>query len=165
MQFDFKKVLSTFKDKMEQMRKDFSEEAQPILFDTFAKVFEQYPEIEAFRWTQSTNCYNDEGYYSGIEYFCVSFNSDMFPDLDDDWYNAREFHCNDCEEVMVKIIGQDRYNQIETLSDTLSKVMERSTDQYDGGTDTQVDMFMMIFGDNRTVTVNRSGFVIGKYSY
>lgn len=173
MNSDIKQHLEDFQDEVSRLKRQFGEKMRPRIFDMFKAIFESYPEIEAFRWDQSNNLFNDEGYYSGIEYVKVQFVSELCLDEDENdenfFYSPDDLtysYYKDVRNHMIAKIGEERFKLLYRAAEGLSQEIEQSSDPYgERGVPELVEVFLMAFGDGVRVTVTRDGFDIGDYDY
>lgn len=135
---DLQKLL----EKQADLKKEMEVTGKRVLGETFKKIFDKHPQVEAIRWEQYTPYFNDGD-------ACT--------------FGRGEFH--------IKLAGdngggdyEDGYYALHSseLPAHFKKLLQDLEDKF--GSDYE-DMFEAIFGDHVEVTANRAGFDTSIYDH
>ena len=156
-----KERLSAIKDEMRRLREEAKAKAQEVFTEETKRLFDRFPTLVAFHWTQYTPYFNDgDACVFGVnDYLSYIFEGDgTVYDLNDgygyiNWYEVKY------SEICVNI--QD-YTRKEMVSDPNRPAIEAVSEFFRIFDE---DDFLDIFGDHVQVTVTKDGTQADEYEH
>lgn len=137
-------------------KKKLAEKVRPIFFKQFADFFEKYPEVKEIKFDISSQIYNDEDYYHGVENIMV--------ELQDE-------HMTEAAEEHFETYGwEDSAYSMQHNSDVFAETMEsesRVVEVADAITKigyvvhrTDIDFLENVFDTDKSITIDKRGFTV-----
>lgn len=163
------KKYDQLKKQMETLREEMKTEAKKTFQEESKEMFERFPDLTSFSWRQYTPYFNDGSPCT----FRVSSDYPSLNDLSDE--DEYVVCCPDCDKE--EYVGwEERRDRVEKTCPTHKKTMTPKVGdrkQYEKMKSAVIDflgtfednVFEEMFGDHKTVTVNRKGVKIENYEH
>lgn len=176
------KMTSELSSKISELKKELATSTQNLFKEGVSEFFEVTPEIKVIAWRQYTPYFND-GDTCYFSVHAPSFFKDeemmdeeMMDELYDgdgynpyqkpsDWtykeaekkgiYSAYSQAAIDAYEAQVKILGQERIDEVNENIDAMRKIFKLIPE----------DCLEIMFGDHSQITVTPEGITVDEYSH
>ena len=162
---NFKSMKTGFKEKLKKMKEEVAKEAEAMFKEGCKVIFEQFPDLNSFSWTQYTVYFND----GDTCYF--SAHTDSYSIMIDE-----EEHCEEAyENVYVlkqdikkhennPVIRAELEKQLAVAEEAEKKSSEMKNVIGDVLSVFDSDDFLEMFGDHARVYVTRDGIEVEEYT-
>jgi len=159
-----------FKNKMNDLRKDFQTKSKSFFSDATKDLFDRFPDLESFSWTQGEE-YNDEEMQFYVSNCSESI--EINGRRGEDYERRGTYEIQKEIDNLSKKISEDGLKKIEELKEEYQIVLDiEVTREKIAKHVSQIlslfknDDYEMMFGDNSKITVNRNGTVtVEDYEY
>jgi len=156
---------ATLKQKMGELRQEFQTKAKAFFSDATKSLFEQFPTLENFAWTQGQE-YNDEGYEFYVRNYSDSIEINGKREDDQEGRGTYEIKQDikkfaDRPAILVELQKElDTAQAVEDAREELASAVSKVLGMFES------DDYEMMFGDGYKITINRDGSVdVETYDY
>jgi hypothetical protein len=143
-------ALTALRTRVEELNKQIREESQSLLNLEFTKVFEKYPKLLNFSWSQYTPYFND-----GEECIFHVNTDSLIPDFTDESAEDHDYEYAKKDSEYVTINGKWQSRELE-VSDEKKLNNEAFDNLYEIVSAIDDQTMKVIYGDHVRVTISKT---------
>lgn len=155
------KTLSQKNSEISKIKSEIFQLSSGIFEEFYQYIFEKYPTLDSFGWTQYTPYFNDGEtcvFYANTDYITV--NGEYFEDAE--WsHKVKVFDWGTYDRVSKTYVGrveEDNPDYDAVLSEACGEIVD-FLNKFDN------DFYLTKFGDHAEITVTRTGVDISDYDH